>query len=548
MSKAPSSLKQSHSPLKINKREWGRRRYPVGRHSFSDILDALSFRANEDDSKNPPAEKPRRKSCAHQSTQSLDNAALQESPRFLLSRFETRSSPSSSSASTKSLESPEGENLGPCTPKLTSIQDPSDGGILASSKDMGSSSRRLNQIYYHRCQNQASIWSFRKRAVSLKQKLPGQFCALPQNEVYTNKENLRPKRKMRRILSEIEMGRGQSFGAKSYPIKLYNQLRLGGGGGKGKSKSNENSCRSSLVSAATTPAANFKLTKTFSQKLELPLQLQQQEEEGESHRELTAFDLSHENGFKKEYDHVKLRRRSVSSTQTLAGGKEKFESRFPRGIRQPAALLPLPSPPPLILKHTQSDPYSLITNSKLQIEIKERQASILKRSQSATLSRMQPVIHSNTNPKLPIVKTNHEGVQAISARTVAQLLEGKFFHLFDKVILCDARYPYEYDGGHIRGAVCTTLPSSLDQLLFNNNDIMNVSLTYQSIDAYQTFYAFIVICFGNVRMIHTGCVWSFTASLVLIVAPGLFVTFGEKIETFMAFPIFQNSTIPSFTS
>eukprot|EP00466_Bigelowiella_natans_P000692 jgi/Bigna1/126036/aug1.1_g744 len=420
----------------------------------------------QQDSKNR-AEKSKSKLDAQSTLLSSEDDAFQESPRFLLSGLETRSSPSSSSASTKSLESPEGGNLNPCAPKLSNIQRLSDGHALTLSEDIGSS-MSLDQNPYH--PRQVRIGRPRKRAVSWKQQLPGQSYAPPQNRDNKSKENLRPKRKMRRILCEIEGG--QFFGAKSCPNKLYNQFSDCEKGNLKSKRIKDSSNRRSLV-AAKTPA-NFDWIETFSQKLEPP-----QEQQEESYRELklchysTASDLTHENSYQKEYAHIKFGRRSVSSMQAIAEGKTKSNNGLPREIR-PAERTPLPSPPLVVLKQSQSDPYSLLKHSKMQKTAmhKERQ-SIMKRSQSVTLAGMQVDMNSSTTPKLPVVKTDHEGVQAISARTVAQILKGKFSHLFDKVILCDARYPYEYNGGHIRGAVCTTLPSSLDRLLFNNTDIMS---------------------------------------------------------------------------
>jgi M-phase inducer tyrosine phosphatase len=39
----------------------------------------------------------------------------------------------------------------------------------------------------------------------------------------------------------------------------------------------------------------------------------------------------------------------------------------------------------------------------------------------------------------------------ISSATVARLLEGLHTDLYDNVVIVDCRFPYEYNGGHIRG-------------------------------------------------------------------------------------------------
>ena len=34
---------------------------------------------------------------------------------------------------------------------------------------------------------------------------------------------------------------------------------------------------------------------------------------------------------------------------------------------------------------------------------------------------------------------------------MAKLLRGEYDHVVEKYVVVDARYPYEYEGGHIRG-------------------------------------------------------------------------------------------------
>ncbi|EDW16219.1 M-phase inducer phosphatase [Drosophila mojavensis] len=53
---------------------------------------------------------------------------------------------------------------------------------------------------------------------------------------------------------------------------------------------------------------------------------------------------------------------------------------------------------------------------------------------------------------LPLMEGRHRDLKSISSETVAQLLNGKFDHQVASYRIIDCRYPYEYDGGHIRGA------------------------------------------------------------------------------------------------
>ncbi|XP_041065253.1 cell division cycle 25 homolog d [Carcharodon carcharias] len=54
---------------------------------------------------------------------------------------------------------------------------------------------------------------------------------------------------------------------------------------------------------------------------------------------------------------------------------------------------------------------------------------------------------------LPVEEGKHQDLKYISARTVAALLGGEFEHVIDEYVIVDCRYPYEYNGGHIKGAL-----------------------------------------------------------------------------------------------
>ncbi|XP_010216757.1 PREDICTED: M-phase inducer phosphatase 3 [Tinamus guttatus] len=54
---------------------------------------------------------------------------------------------------------------------------------------------------------------------------------------------------------------------------------------------------------------------------------------------------------------------------------------------------------------------------------------------------------------LPTVSGRHQDLRYITPETVAALLSGQFQSLIDKFYILDCRYPYEYKGGHIKGAV-----------------------------------------------------------------------------------------------
>lgn len=53
---------------------------------------------------------------------------------------------------------------------------------------------------------------------------------------------------------------------------------------------------------------------------------------------------------------------------------------------------------------------------------------------------------------LPIIPGKHQDLKSISSETVRQLLDNEYSHVIEKFVIIDCRYPYEFTGGHIRGA------------------------------------------------------------------------------------------------
>ncbi|XP_053320379.1 M-phase inducer phosphatase 3 isoform X1 [Spea bombifrons] len=54
---------------------------------------------------------------------------------------------------------------------------------------------------------------------------------------------------------------------------------------------------------------------------------------------------------------------------------------------------------------------------------------------------------------LPTVTGRHQDLRYITAETLVALIHGEFSSLVEKFFIIDCRYPYEYEGGHITGAL-----------------------------------------------------------------------------------------------
>jgi len=59
---------------------------------------------------------------------------------------------------------------------------------------------------------------------------------------------------------------------------------------------------------------------------------------------------------------------------------------------------------------------------------------------------------SGSRYTLPTVPGRHTDLKSITPETLARLLEGNFGSKIPKYYIVDARYPYEYDGGHVISA------------------------------------------------------------------------------------------------
>jgi rhodanese-related sulfurtransferase len=69
---------------------------------------------------------------------------------------------------------------------------------------------------------------------------------------------------------------------------------------------------------------------------------------------------------------------------------------------------------------------------------------------------------------LPILtKTSQPDLNCITSQTMEDLLLGKFNDHYDAILIIDCRFDYEYDGGHIRGALNFPDSIGLDENVFD---------------------------------------------------------------------------------
>ncbi|XP_053406604.1 M-phase inducer phosphatase 3-like [Mercenaria mercenaria] len=66
---------------------------------------------------------------------------------------------------------------------------------------------------------------------------------------------------------------------------------------------------------------------------------------------------------------------------------------------------------------------------------------------------------------LPTIAGKHSDLKAISPETMNDVLQGCYDDELDHVTVIDCRYPYEFDGGHIKGAVNLFTRSAIQEFL-----------------------------------------------------------------------------------
>ncbi|CAM4469875.1 unnamed protein product [Leuciscus chuanchicus] len=70
---------------------------------------------------------------------------------------------------------------------------------------------------------------------------------------------------------------------------------------------------------------------------------------------------------------------------------------------------------------------------------------------------------------LPVERAGHRQHHCVSAQTVASLIRGQFGPAVEDFLIVDCRYPYEYQGGHIKGAVNLYTESQIQQAVYQDH-------------------------------------------------------------------------------
>ncbi|KAL8797742.1 MAG: hypothetical protein Q9195_000094 [Heterodermia aff. obscurata] len=100
-------------------------------------------------------------------------------------------------------------------------------------------------------------------------------------------------------------------------------------------------------------------------------------------------------------------------------------------------------------------------------------ADIVKEHTSNFSIDLDPIKDVDDVPQLqlPYFKTEEESLPRISKDTMIDVLDGKYDQTYQRAIIVDCRFEYEYEGGHIDGAINFNNKEELATRLFETEDL-----------------------------------------------------------------------------
>ncbi|XP_029317178.1 M-phase inducer phosphatase 2 isoform X2 [Cottoperca gobio] len=119
---------------------------------------------------------------------------------------------------------------------------------------------------------------------------------------------------------------------------------------------------------------------------------------------------------------------------------------------------------PVRVKRRRSVAGTQVTALEQNPESPRTGSALLHRSKSFCQTDIEKLLDGEGSPNdligdftkpfvLPTVDGKHQDLKYITPDTMVSALSGQFSHLVERVIVMDCRYPYEFEGGHIKEAL-----------------------------------------------------------------------------------------------
>lgn len=72
--------------------------------------------------------------------------------------------------------------------------------------------------------------------------------------------------------------------------------------------------------------------------------------------------------------------------------------------------------------------------------------------------------------RLPCFDSLKDAIKRIDPATLVDVFDGRFASYYDRLLVVDCRYPYEFAGGHLPGAINVNTPQEIEELLFKQRE------------------------------------------------------------------------------
>lgn len=106
-------------------------------------------------------------------------------------------------------------------------------------------------------------------------------------------------------------------------------------------------------------------------------------------------------------------------------------------------------------------------NNDISLPKRRRHNVDLKTVVNILTENEQLIADGSRTYSLPTIQGKHQDLKSISPQTLADVVEGHYDDTIDSFRIIDCRYPYEFEGGHVRGAENMYLHETILTLLQN---------------------------------------------------------------------------------